>query len=996
MTLRKIRSLLAEFFFIFVCLFGCGYSIFQFWQSLNKSLTKNEEPIAIITFKYKTAQRKFIDDILWDRLRQESPIYEGDTIRTAPLSEATIYFNDGNIMSLYENTLARVSLKEDGAEIDFDGGQIEIQTMGSSGMKVKSGDSVVNIDKGASITAASAPTTKTIDPETGNIIETKSEGSSKKAENVLNIQVQSGSAELTNTTTGEVALNLQAGQTAQMDKSGNIQKKHLSIQSPLKDTKCLSFVEDVYPIDFAWDCDEEIGTKLEIFNKKAMLEPIASYDLNNLKSSKINFPIGISWWRLTSGNEYAEGKVNVYYTKIPQAVAPAANYTAVYRTKNPKIRFIWSESKRATSYELQIADNPEMNNPVIVQRTPQPSSIITTLAKGKWYWKVTPYYTINNIGLADSSEVSSFEIVQSGELSKPVLLLPEESGVVSTKIPVSETETTYKSINFSWKDNPEAVSYDFKLWAENSKSTPLVESTVTDNYLTIDTSKTFVNNGLWFWQITTNDVEGNTSVSDIRKFYAIDSNVEQRTLFPPDNYKLAETRAQDTRYNWKTNIPFDTTFQLATDITFTNIVHSETTSNTSVVGRALKPGKYYWRITTDVSGINLSTPPKTLYVAPPMSAPECISPADGSREVVREGIPVKFKWNTVEGADYYQFKLFEKEDPTKVIYEKNFIEPTKDGIVLDELQMFNMNETDYTWTLQAFSEETLTSSRAISYIGSYNFRMKKLKPARLLEPRNGTVFGGIAAVKTPSSFKWSSTDTPESAQLIIYRGDGKETYTLQVIEKPKYNQKMPQLYEGQYYWKIVAKTYDGLDISSKEINDFSVAEMPKLPAPKMLHPIDNSKIDIDYIINNGLKVNFEWESLNEQELARYILRIYNVTDPSPVFEIALDPATTSYLFEGDDFSNTLGKANGDWYWTVEGQTDFYGLLLQTGLTNQANFNVNIPRNKPGDVQTNKENGIRYGVDKEIEQTDNVKKKLKNAKKSTEKTQKVSKKKKKKK
>ena len=159
--------------------------------------------------------------------------------------------------------------------------------------------------------------------------------------------------------------------------------------------------------------------------------------------------------------------------------------------------------------------------------------------------------------------------------------------------------------------------------------------------------------------------------------------------------------------------------------------------------------------------------------------------------------------------------------------------------------------------------------------------------------------------------------------------------------------------------------------------------MPKLPATKLIRPPVNSEINIDYIIENGLQVNFEWQSL-KQEVARYILRVYNIHDPTPVFEKDFDPDTTTYLFDGDDFSNTLGKANGKWYWTIEAQTDFMGMLLQRGTEARSDFNVDIPRNKPGDVKTEDERvKIRYGVEPQDEdQSESVKKKLKNAKKKT--------------
>ena len=969
MTQKKIKSLLAEIFFVCFCLFGCGYSVYQFWLSLNKALTKNEEQIATITFKYKTAQRKFEDDLLWDRLQQNSPIYDGDTIRTAPLSEATIYFNDGNVMNLYENTLAQVRLNDDGTnEVDFDGGQIEIKTSKTSGMKIKSGTSVVSVQQGTSVAAGTS--------SAGGTTGTTSSGSRE-----INVQVQSGTVALTDTVTGEVKANLKAGQTASMDQSGNIQKKHLSIIYPLNDVKTISFTEEPQTVEFKWDCDAENGALIEIFATKGRTNPVQSFFVNDAFSQSVELAPGTHWWRITSGDEYAEGKINVYYSQQPQIIAPAADYVAVYRTKKPGIRFIWSASDRATSYELEIANNANMNNPVIVQRSSQPSSIISTLAEGTWYWRVTPYYTINSIGLANQSEVSSFRINRSGELKKPELQLPLEEGLVSTKIPVNG-QMTYKKINFSWKDNPEAVSYEYRVWQRAPNGQPYTTGSVTDNYFTIDPSRLEIANGTWYWQVTTHDVEGNSATSEIRKFIAIDSSADQRTLFPPENYRLAASRSQDIRYSWKTNIPYPTTFQLATDPDFNNIVHTETTTNTNVNGRELTPGTYYWRITTQIADAEVTTQMKTVNVVPPLDPPVAKYPSDGNREVIREGIPLTFEWKTVEHADYYQIKLYTEDNPETPVYERNFIEPDEYGNVKDSLDMWDFDETNYVWTLQAFGEEKSYASREIGYLSSYKFRLKKLKPVRLLLPVNGTEFGGIEAIKTPANFVWTSVDEPSKSQLIIYKDGSDEAYQFKIIEKPKYTNKMPQLYEGQYYWKIVAQTFDNLDISSKGMNSFSVKKMPKLPATKLISPAANSEINIDYIIENGLQVNFEWQEL-KQEVARYILRVYNISDPTPVFEKDFDPEVSTYLFDGDDFSNTLGKANGKWYWTVEAQTDFMGMLLQRGTEARSDFNVDIPRNKPGDVRTEDERTkIRYGVDENDEQSENVKKKLKNAKKKS--------------
>lgn len=91
-----------------VCVSGVALNSLLFYKSFFRALTKmNEEPIATITFKYKTAQRKFLDRVVWDRLRQNSPVYNGDTLHTSSLSEATVWFSDGNVMELSENTMAQ-------------------------------------------------------------------------------------------------------------------------------------------------------------------------------------------------------------------------------------------------------------------------------------------------------------------------------------------------------------------------------------------------------------------------------------------------------------------------------------------------------------------------------------------------------------------------------------------------------------------------------------------------------------------------------------------------------------------------------------------------------------------------------------------------------------------------------------------------------------------------------------------------------------------------
>ncbi|MCR5765131.1 MAG: FecR domain-containing protein [Treponema sp.] len=992
MAKKKVAAIIAEIFFICLCLFGLGYSVYRYLLVLNESLTK-KEAIAVIAYKKNNSQRKLKDGDLWDRLQTGSSVYNEDTVRTAPLSEAWVDFSGGNILELHEDSQAKILLRDNKPEIEIEYGKLNADSANSSGMNITSGIMSVNMDKQTSISADTNPSDVTL-------------------------QVQKGNASIVNTQTGHTIMRLQSGETAKIKKDGTVEKSALTITQPDQESKYLSFSSPTVTIPFEWKYDftktsdatasesendeNENEIILELFNSKSMTEPVQSYSFNNVNSANVEVPAGNYWWKLSIGQDICTGKISAVSSKKPELIAHAADFTASYRSKTPDIRFAWTGSENASQYELTIADNPNFKNPLVSQRTEQTSCIISSLGKGTWYWKVTPYYAFNNIGLSNASESSSFVILRSDKLEKIQLQKPAQDEIVSTKIKIKNQEPVYNSIIFTWKDNPEALSYEFRLWPEKARNGAPGEitKTVTQSYVAIDTSKEEINSGTWLWQVTRTDSEGRKDKSEVRQFFAVESEVEHKTTFPPEGYKLLQTHTQDITFRWKTNIIGKTTVQIARDAAFKDIIYSLQTSGNSAYGKPLEVGTYYWRITTscqnktdkDAAPIIYTTPAKTLIVKDFLEAPEITTPKEGSREIVRTTIPVKFQWKTVPDADYYQLKLYTQDNPLEPIYEKNYIKSEDGKYASDLLIMDYMPETIYNWTVQAFSEESPLSSRFSGKTHISTFKMRILKPVKLLLPLNGTSFDGIFAITDPASFVWSSIEAPVKSKIVIYKDLPEEQLpeeenAFSTINRPKYKQRMPKLYEGQYYWTVVAYTADDIDISATVINNFSVREMPKLPVPEMISPKDDLLINIDYIINNGIQVDFKWGKMNG--IARYIFRIFKKEDPSPLFEVTLPPDQTEFHFEGDDFANTLGKYNGGWQWSVEAQTDYEGELLQKGATKKIPFTVNIPKTKPEDVVTSEEKEIRYGLDEDFEPDANIEQKIKNAKKKTPKKKKTS-------
>ncbi len=906
-----------------VCLAGSAVSVWQFWQELNKTLVKlNEEPIATITFKQNTAQRKFSDDFVWDRLRQNSPVYNGDTIRTAELSEATIYFNDGNIMDLSENTMARISLGKEGeTAVDFSGGQIAVQAA-ESGLTITSGSSVVDITKGASVTASSVAS------DSGSASQAGAAGAAP-AEEVFRVQVQSGTAAVS---TGKEEVSLSAGKTADLKGDGQVEKKLLSVISPNPETKIISFDEEAYPVDFRWD-SEGADVKLEFSDTKTFADIKKSYEYSGIENVTMRLSSGTYYWRLTAGKESLNGKITIYESKRPSVIAPVPDYTAYYRTVKPSIRFIWSESEKATTYSFEVADNANMENPVISQRVQQNSSIVTTLSEGKWYWRVTPFYTINNIGFSHPSDVNSFIIEKSGDLVAPELQMPKAGSVVSTKVPGTSGAES-QNILFSWKDDVEATSYTVTIIPDSPAYGSTVTQTVNTNFFSLDTSQYQIGNGSWKWYVEMKDVEGNSVKTESIPFFAMDSEISQKPLFPSNGYCLASSRVHDTTFVWRSNISSEMEVQFASDPAFNNIATSLTTKNTSASGIDLPVGTYYWRIVTRNDAGDFISETAQFEVEAPLAAPECLIPEDGIRFVVAEDRTVGLSWKPVETADYYQLRVYGSEDLSDIIYENTYIEDDGSDEYSEKVFFDGMDEKTYYWSVQAYREESETRSRSVGLLGKYSFFLRILKPITLASPGDGAVLEGLDVVMNPPDMEWESIDELNSSELRIYKNSVDEKNMVAVIDNPEMKVEMPRLYEGTYFWTVSGITWDNLDASSKQVMNFRVNKIPPMNAPVQVSPLVTDVFSTAYF-DKTLDITFSWNPI--MYATKYIFTLKDTDGKVLRTEEVASPRTSCSV----DFRDIIHE--GTYSWTVEARTVFDDGVIRYGNISTSDFSISLPQ-----------------------------------------------------
>ncbi len=122
----RSKASIADILLFVLCSLGAVAALGLYYKDINSwSLKNNETAVAKIYFKKNVVQRKFIDNDIWERVNQESPIYNGDKIRTASDSEIHAQFEKtGTKIQLKENSLIQIFSNKKEKAIDFLSGEI--------------------------------------------------------------------------------------------------------------------------------------------------------------------------------------------------------------------------------------------------------------------------------------------------------------------------------------------------------------------------------------------------------------------------------------------------------------------------------------------------------------------------------------------------------------------------------------------------------------------------------------------------------------------------------------------------------------------------------------------------------------------------------------------------------------------------------------------------------------------------------------------------------
>ncbi|WP_010260512.1 FecR domain-containing protein, partial [Treponema primitia] len=893
-----------------ICIAGVLFCLWFFRQDLNQSLTRLEAPMGTITFKYKAAQRRLSDRVLWDRLAKESPVYNGDLIRTADLSEATVTFHSGGIINLQENSIIQLFEENAIPRIDFTQGSVSVNVRNGEGIILSSGDSRLEVLSGGVVSAGAGG-----DGFTVSVVE--------------------GTAMVSGET-------LEAGAVFSDDTA-------LSRTAPLKPrpaTRLLVSERRPFPVQFRWNrVNYTETTHLEIAEDRGFTRPAAKLDLEG-DEALVDLGPGNWWWRAYPSGmadgfegglpENITEKLVISYAPPPVQITPAGGYVYRYRTKQPSVRFQWTETAEAAFYIVTAANNPQLLNPVLQIQEQGTSFIYSKLPPGRWYWQVQPVFSGDYEGASAGSGVNDFFIEQSGELSSPVLSNPQNGSSLN----ISEERQDFY---FSWNNNLEADSYTLRISRNRDLSGPLITRIVRDNYYVYRANDRTITDGQYYWGVYQTDMEGNASpLSPVYGFFALEGEVIQRTLFPPDNYTIAENLLPDMRFTWRSNLPFQTRFQVSSTPDFSGPAIDEVTGSETIRGRQLSPGTWYWRIAVESPEVTLQTAPKVLRVAPPLARPVMETPGDNSRIAVPEWGDVPFRWAAVPEADYYQFRLYRELDPARPVYQDNL-----NAAINRVINWSNYAEGNYFWTIQAFTEETPLRSRQSGLISSAAFSLRKLRPVALEYPATGAVLNGLSAYRQGETIRWSTPETLGSSRFILSQNPNPLAGRPVIdITNPDPSIPLARLREGTYFWTILGETPEGYDVSAPSPASFRVLPIEITPVSLNL---PGNEAEFEGLAAMRRPGKLRWSSEEFPQTSRFVLS----RNPDPLKDPLMDIRSP-----GAEISLVRLEA-GEYYWTIRAET---ADGLDISAPSPASFRVLPipPLPSPGGISP--ENAARLGPD----------------------------------
>ncbi|MBQ6057743.1 MAG: FecR domain-containing protein [Treponema sp.] len=832
----KFRSPLIDFLVVVFCLSVSGCFIWLFWQDLNKTTSRTDkDAIATISFKHNIAQRKYSDRIVWERLQQNTPLYDNDFIRTVDLAQATIRFKDGTTLDVYENSMLQVSYSEEtGVRLSIDGGDIQVAASEKAkNVAIRLADgSTVNMDAGASLSARS---------------DTK--------ENKQNIEVKGGSANV-QTQTGQVT-TVSFGQSVNIGDDAEIEVVPLTVISPAKETRLLSFVSSSRPVSVEWRQSGSNNQKVTVQTSrtKDFKELLQSKTITEGNKTQIQSAKGTIYWRVfndSTKDNPSTGRITTELVPPVNSIAPQSGTNYTYRLNKPRITFRWQANGFADSYRFMAAKDSAMKEIVSDITTTESFVNLDSLESGTYYWQVMPYYSLNDTGYLAANEIRNFTVTQSKMLASPELLVPPQG-----------SELTYKqklNATFMWKSDISA-EYQLLVAKDREFSSVIIDTKTKTPRYTAQYDLNSIQDGTYYWKVIRNsgDAEDVNNESQIRSFKV--SRIipgKNLILWPQDGFTAESDKLKNTTFSWQLSDTYEentkSVFQVSKEKNFDTTILNKTLDSPSIGGITLDSGKYYWRagVLSDDGKLQNPTATYAFTIVKPLVKPIIINPLPEEEVLLYGNSKVEFEWNLVDGADSYNVKVYDKKD--------NLV--AQNPSVKDTSIEFALPPGSYSYKVQAVSSQSVSSSIRMGEASERSFSVRKPSVVKQLSPSPNSHIAGLKALREPVVLQWKSGSDPAKNYSAVLQKQQANGHYKTVQELPlgsKTTASLNRLPAGTYRWQVNATTRSKIPVNSEQ-SVFVIDPIPALSRPVTTSPKNGFVIGPEFLRSNR-QLNFRWQAV---------------------------------------------------------------------------------------------------------------------------------------
>jgi hypothetical protein len=480
---------------IFLCLLGAAGTLSFFWKEFNRTQVKlNEEPVGMVTYRNRTAHRRFEERVIWDRLREASPVYNGDTVRLADLSGAVITFIDGSTsIDLSENTLVQIFYSGGGTRIDLSGGGLVVNSGGTGKVLVSSGENAVSLSGGSAG------------------INSDDLG--------FGLSVTEGEASVNGTI-------VESGAVRSFTKDGTVDTAPLIAVTSLESAVRILNYGDSAPVNFSWNSanfSPDTMVVVEVALDRAFKNIVERRQVQGENSVIISLENGSYWWhaypsengaiRTVKDRFLTSGRIDVA-PSVPAFPLEPADGREFSFSGESRVILSWTAMEEVSRYLLELADNAAMINPVVSRQIEGSSFLVKGLEEGIWYWRVTPVFSARIKGDSAPSAVREFSVARS-----EIPPVPEPAGPAEN----AEIDISGEKITLSWAWNSAAASWKFEAADNPEMKNPLAAEIVYSNFYSLVPGRLkLVPGSNYYWRVSALSEDGVSSApSPVRSFIAV-------------------------------------------------------------------------------------------------------------------------------------------------------------------------------------------------------------------------------------------------------------------------------------------------------------------------------------------------------------------------------------------------------------------------------------------------------------------------------------------